>query len=173
MNEPKFEEKLVAAYDRMMTRVHDFLDTAEAKALPTLKQRIALARERAVELREITSDEADKIAAYVERDLHDAAEYLQRTGKEFSSWLQFDLQQAENRMFELFATVADRTRFELDKLAAQARSKQQYHTGEITGIGTLYCVDCSTQMHFKKTGRIPPCPKCHHTSFERQPKASS
>lgn len=169
MNEPKFEEKLIAAYDRMMTRVHEFLDTAETKALPTLKQRIELARLRAVELREMTSEEADKVATYVERDLHDAAEYLQRSGKEFSTWLQFDLQQIENRMFELFAKVADRTRFELDKLAIQARSAKQYHTGEITGIGTLYCADCSTQMHFKKTGRIPPCPKCHHTVFQRRP----
>lgn len=169
MNEPKFEEKLIAAYDRMMNRVHEFLDSAESKALPTLKQRIELARQRAVELREVTSEEADKIATYVERDLHDAAEYLQRSGKEFSSWLQFDLQQVEKRMFELFATVADRTRFELDKLAAQARSSQQYHTGEITGIGTLYCSDCNTQMQFKKTGRIPPCPKCHHTTFKRKP----
>ncbi len=169
MNEPKFDEKLSAAYDRMMTRVHEFLDNAESEALPTLKQRIELARQRAVELREVTSEEADKVAAYVERDLHDAAEYLQRSGKEFSTWLQFDLQQIENRMFELFAKVADRTRFELDKLAIQARSAKQYHTGEITGIGTLYCADCNTQMHFKKTGRIPPCPKCHKTEFKRRP----
>ncbi|HET8808566.1 MAG TPA: zinc ribbon-containing protein [Methylophaga sp.] len=169
MNEPKLDEKLIAAYDRMMTRVHEFLDKAESEALPTLKQRIELARQRAVELREVTSEEADKVAAYVERDLHDAAEYLQRSGSEFSTWLQFDLQQIENRMFELFAKVADRTRVELDKLAIQARSAQQYHTGEITGIGTLYCADCNTQIHFKKTGRIPPCPKCHLTEFKRRP----
>ena len=168
MSESNFEEKLIAAYDRMMTRVHEFMDTAEAKALPTLKQRIEKAKQRAIELREVTSDEADKIAEYVERDLHDAAEYLQRSGKEFSSWLQFDLQQVENRMIELFSTVADRTRYELNKLAAQARSGETYHTGEITGIGTLYCADCKPQMHFKKTGRIPPCPKCHHTAFRRQ-----
>ncbi len=170
MKERNFEERLIAAYDQMMTRVHEFLDTAESEALPTLKQRIERARQRAVELREVTSEEADKVAAYVERDLHDAAEYLQRSGKEFSTWLQFDLQQVENRMFELFAKVADRTRFELNKLAAQARSAQKYHTGEITGIGTLYCADCNTQMQFKKTGRIPPCPKCHHTTFQRKPK---
>ncbi len=169
MNEPKFDEKLSAAYDRMMTRVHEFLDNAEPEASPTLKQRIEMARQRAVELREVTSEEADKVAAYVERDLHDAAEYLQRSGNEFSTWLQFDLQQIENRMFEMFAKVADRTRFELDKLAIQARAAKQYHTGEITGIGTLYCADCNTQMHFKKTGRIPPCPKCHKTEFKRRP----
>ncbi len=169
MNEPKFDEKLSAAYDRMMTRVHEFLDNAESEASPTLKQRIEMARQRAVELREVTSEEADKVAAYVERDLHDAAEYLQRSGNEFSTWLQFDLQQIENRMFEMFAKVADRTRFELDKLAIQARAAKQYHTGEITGIGTLYCADCNTQMHFKKTGRIPPCPKCHKTEFKRRP----
>jgi NADH pyrophosphatase NudC (nudix superfamily) len=169
MNEPKFEEKLIAAYDRMMSRVHELLDSAESKAIPTLQQRIEVAKQHAVELREMTQDEAEKVAAYVERDLHDAADYLERSGKEFSSWLQFDLQQVENRMFELFATVADRTRIELDKLAAQAKSAQEYHTGEITGIGTLYCASCGGQMQFKKTGRIPPCGKCHHTVFKRQP----
>ncbi|MDQ6955909.1 MAG: hypothetical protein Q9M21_01810, partial [Mariprofundaceae bacterium] len=29
----------------------------------------------------------------------------------------------------------------------------------------LTCKDCGHSMHFKKTGRIPPCPKCHKTDF--------
>lgn len=170
MSENNFEEKFTAAYDKMMERIHHFFDNTEVTTYPTLKQRIELAKLRAVELREMTAEEADKIAYYVERDLHDAADYLEATGKEFSTWFNFDLQLIEDRLFELFASIADKTRLELRQLADQARVAQQYHTGEITGIGTLVCDSCETEMHFKKTGRIPPCPKCHHTQFKRHSK---
>lgn len=170
MSENNFEEKSTAAYDKMMERIQHFFEESESNAVPTLKQRIELAKLRAIELREVTAEEADKIAYYVERDLHDAAEYLETTGKEFSTWFSFDLQLVEARLYELFASVADRTRLELGQLASQAQMAQQYHTGEITGIGTLFCDSCGTEMHFKKTGRIPPCPKCHHTEFRRYSK---
>ncbi|MDX1749811.1 MAG: zinc ribbon-containing protein [Methylophaga sp.] len=170
MSENNFEEKFTAAYDKMMERIQHFFEESETNAIPTLKQRIELAKLRAIELREVTAEEADKIAYYVERDLHDAAEYLETTGKEFSTWFNFDLQLVEARLYELFASVADRTRLELGQLASQAQMAQKYHTGEVTGIGTLVCDSCGTEMHFKKTGRIPPCPKCHHTEFKRPPK---
>ena len=170
MSDNNFEEKFTAAYDKMMERIHHFFDDAEKNAVPTLKQRIELAKLRAIELREITAEEADKIAYYVERDLQDAANYLETTGKEFSTWFNFDLQLVEDRLYELFASVADRTRLELGQLANQAQMAQQYHTGEITGIVSLVCDSCGSEMHFKKTGRIPPCPKCHHTEFKRHSK---
>jgi isocitrate dehydrogenase len=42
-----------------------------------------------------------------------------------------------------------------------------YRSGEITSAGTLTCNACGHEMHFKKTGRIPPCPKCHATEFRK------
>lgn len=170
MSDNNFEAKFTAAYDKMMERIEHFFDDAETNAAPTLRQRIELAKLRAIELREMTSEEADKIAYYVERDLHDAADYLETTGKEFSTWFNFDLQLIEARLYEMFASVADKTRLELRQLASQAQIAQQYYTGEITGIGSLVCESCGTEMHFKKTGRIPPCPKCRHTEFRRQAK---
>jgi NADH pyrophosphatase NudC (nudix superfamily) len=44
----------------------------------------------------------------------------------------------------------------------------EYHTGEITGIGTLFCDNCGHSLHFSKTGHIPPCPHCSHTRFHRE-----
>ncbi|GAB4301266.1 MAG: hypothetical protein Kow0083_12990 [Methylophaga sp.] len=171
MEQDNFEKKLIAAYDKMMERVHNFLDNAEEQAIPSLQRNIDKARQRAVELRELTADEADKIASYVRRDLHEAADYLEKTGKELSSWFSFDLQLVEERMLELFASAADKTRLEWNRLATQARRSQEYHTGEIAAIGTLICSACGCEMHFKKTSRIPPCPKCHKTVFKRAHKA--
>lgn len=168
MEQDNLEKKLVAAYDKMMERVHDLLDDAEEQALPALQRNLDDAKKRAVELRELTAEEAEKVAGYVKRDLHEAADYLEKTGKELSSWFSFDMQLVEERMLDFFARAADKTRLELNRLASQARRAQEYHTGEIASIGTLVCSDCGCEMHFKKTSRIPPCPKCHKTVFKRE-----
>lgn len=167
MSEKNIEQKLIAAYDKMMERVEHLLDTAEQQALPVLQKNIDKAKHQAIELKEITSEEAEKIGNYLRRDLHDAAEHLESSGKEISSWFSFDLKLVEDRMLDVFVKVADKTRLELAQLAAQAKRAQEYHTGEITSIGTLACQECETLLHFKKTSRIPPCPKCHKTVFIR------
>jgi len=158
---------LVAAYEKMLERVHDALDRTEQETLPTLKRSIELAREKAVELGELTREEAEKVAGYVERDMQDAAGFLSETRRELADWLKFDLHLIESRVLEMFANVADRTRVELSALAEQARQAAFYRTGEVTGPGTLICRWCGKAMHFHKAGHIPPCPKCHSTEFRR------
>ncbi len=148
-------------------RIHHLFEAAEEKAIPTLESNLEKAQQQAIELKEITKEEAEKIATYLRRDMQDAAKYLHDTGKEFSTWFQFDIQLIEARLIEIFASIADKTRLEQSQLAEQARRSAEYHTGEITGIGTLGCNACNTQLHFKKTSRIPPCPKCHKTTFTR------
>jgi len=170
MSEHNLEKKLIAAYDKMMERVEQLIDNAEQKALPTLQKNIDKAKQQAIELKEITQEEADKIARYLRRDIHDAAEHIESSGKEFSSWFSFDLKLVEDRLLEVFVKVADKTRLELAQLAEQAKRAQEYHTGEITSIGSLACQQCETTLHFKKTSRIPPCPKCHKTVFIRTAK---
>lgn len=169
-HEPGANEKLVQAYNRMLERIKTALEHAEQDALPTLQQNIEAAKKKAVALGELTREEAEKIGAYLKRDLHDAAEYLRATRQELSDWLRFDLGLLEDRIAEMFALMVDRTRLELDRLALHAQTpsdQQQWHTGEITGIGTLRCTACKQTMQFHAAGRIPPCPKCHTTSFRR------
>ncbi len=167
MNTENLEQKLIAAYDKMMHRVEVLLDSAEQQALPALQKNIEKAKQQAIELKELTKEEAEKLGHYLQRDLHDAADYLERSGKQFSTWLNFDLELIEDRVLDVFSKIADKTRMELAQLAAQAKRAQEYHTGEITSIGTLACQDCDSLLHFKKTSRIPPCPKCHKTVFAR------
>jgi len=70
-------------------------------------------------------------------------------------------------MAQWFSQVADHTRLEWANLERQAREADLYHSGELTGPGTLTCCACSQTLNFKKTGHIPPCPKCHTTRFSR------
>jgi len=142
MNEQELEQKLVDAYDKMMGRINGVIASAEQHALPTLQNNINKAKQQAIELKEVSKDEADKIASYLQRDIHLAAEYLEQSGENFSTWFNFDIELIEARLLEAFSNVADKTRLELAQLAEQAKQAQQYHTGEITAIGTLTCTAC-------------------------------
>ena len=170
MSENNLEQKLIAAYDDMMERLHHLIENTEQKTLPSIQKNIEKAKQQAIELKELSIDEAEKVADYVRRDVHDLAEHMTQSGQELSSWFSFDIQLIEDRLLEIFAKVADKTRLELTHLADQAKRSQQYHTGEVASIGTLVCQDCQTQLNFKKTSRIPPCPKCHKTIFVRSKK---
>jgi len=115
----------------------------------------------------LTAEEIDQVSEYLKRDLRDAASYIVETGEEFKTWLGFDLSLIGERMRELFSQAADQTTIELKQLQEQAQLAG-YHTGEITGPGTLVCDKCGEELHFYKPGHIPPCPKCHGTVFHRK-----
>jgi vacuolar-type H+-ATPase subunit H len=160
-------DRLVGAYENMLERVDELLDKAEETAVPTLKKALEQAREKAIELDELTREEAEKIASYVERDMKDAADFLAENADGFKDWMRFDIQLIEERLLEMFASVADKTRLELAQLADRAWDASFYHTGEITGPGTLICSECGKALHFHKAGHIPPCPGCRGTRYKR------
>jgi len=166
-------EKMVEAYESMLEVVDGMLDKAEKQAMPTVKRSLDAAREKMVEMNELTREEAERVARYVERDIADAAHFLNETGDDFRDWFSFDAQLIEDRMMEMFANVADRTRIELNKLAQQAERASLYKTGEITGPGTLVCSGCGKEMHFHKAGHIPPCSQCRGTEYRRSSEESA
>lgn len=161
------QDRLTHAYDRMMERVRTTISGVEKHAIPPLQHSIEAAKEKAVELGELTREEAERIAEYLKRDLHDAAEYLTNTGRDLRDWLRFDLDLIEDRLRDMFSQAVDQTRVELAQLQNQAPPIREYHSGEITGIGTLQCVNCGKSVRFHTTSRIPPCPKCHGSVFVR------
>lgn len=159
-------EKRIKAYERMLERAKSVAPLTVGEKRPYLLRAIDYAREKAVELGELTREEADDIANYLRRDIHDAATYLGEHGHELRDWLQLDLLLIEDRLLDLFSHVVDKTRLELDLLALEAAASD-WKTGEVTGIGTLECVECGELLHFHKTGHIPPCPRCNATTFRR------
>ncbi len=159
-------DHLVAAYEKMLERVHHTLEQTEHR-VPNLRQNLEQAREKAVEMGELTREEAEKVASYIERDLHDAASFIVETGQQVRDWWRFDLGRMQVGMLEWFSRMADQTSLQLQEMAEQLRQAQIYRTGEVTGPGTLVCAACGREMHFQKPGHIPPCPHCHGTQYGR------
>ena len=170
---PANGKKLVHGYNQMMERVKDALKESEKNTLTALRYNIDLAKEKAVELGELSREEAARIGDYLRRDLEDAGEYLADSGSELSSWLQFDVELVEDRLWEVFTAAADQTKLAYLELAQRAQRASEFHTGELTTVGSLYCSACGELLHFHGTSHIPPCPKCHNTHFLRKPKGDT
>lgn len=160
-------EKLVEAYHRLLDGLKTGWHATEQHALPPLKDGLEKAKEKLSDWGEITREELDDVGEYLKRDLQDAGEFLNESGKELGDWLKRDLEFAEIKAAEVFATMADATRNELEKIAERARTVGEWHTGEITGIGILQCKKCGELLHFEKPGHVPPCPKCHATVYKK------
>lgn len=154
-------------YEKMYESIASEFTKAEHKTADLLHKLIEEAAEKASELGEISREDIDKVSEYLKRDISDAANYLSETGKEFKDWLGFETTLLETEITDQMLEAADPTTVELLKLKMDAKLASTYHTGQITGPGTLICDACGEKLHFYKAGKIPPCPKCHGTSFHR------
>jgi hypothetical protein len=160
-------EKLIDAYDRMLQRAEHTLGTAAARTESALSQALDTAREKAIELGELTHEEADKVHEYVTHDLYDVGQHLAVEERDVADWLRLNLLLVEKELLDRFSGLAQAAKLELKHLQKARQRLAEWHTGEVTTIGTLRCRHCSELLHFKHTGHIPPCPKCHASVFER------
>jgi polyhydroxyalkanoate synthesis regulator phasin/predicted RNA-binding Zn-ribbon protein involved in translation (DUF1610 family) len=161
-------DKMVAAYEELLKRTQETLETAQQESVPHFRELLEKARDNLVEIGELTREEAHKVADYLRRDVEDAASYIAETGEDIREWWRFDLELIEQRMMDLFAKAADQTSLQLAQWAETARQMSLYQAGEITGPGTLVCDKCGAETHFVQAGRIPPCADCGNTAFRRK-----
>jgi hypothetical protein len=161
------QEKLLKAYNDMRDAVKNAWHDAEEKTLPNLKQALEKAEQTASDLGELSREEIQKLSDYLQRDIHDAAHALTDNGRQLADWLEFDLDLAESKFGEWVAKVANPTTLELQLWRERAKTGE-WHTGEITGAGTLVCDSCGEDINFDKPGHIPPCPKCKGTVFTKE-----
>lgn len=161
-------EQPVHAYQQMMARVKGALEHATTDTLPGIRHYIDHAVDKAVELEELTREEAERVGDYLRRDVHDAAEYL--AGNEdgdLKAWMRFDVEQIEGRILGMFQVMVDHTREELDTLKVRAEVMSEWYSDEITGPGTLQCQACGKVIQYRKPELIVPCPGCGGTVFVR------
>jgi rubrerythrin len=160
-------DSLGAVYETMYEHVAENLHKAKEKTGPLIHQLVDEAKEKAKEIEEVTEDDAEKLGAWLKRDLDDVISYLSETEYAVKDWLGFETSLIKNAMIRMMLEAADKTTVELLRMKENAHKPFDYHTGEIAGFGTLICDQCGEKLHFHKAGKIPPCPKCHKTSFHR------
>lgn len=165
-NKHQPSNRLIDTYNQMMAAIRETFENADTSDL-TLQKALNDAKEQAVHLGEVTMEEAHEISEYIKRDINDAAEYMMDSSAEFSDWLMLDIEVIERQIIDLFLSVADRTRIELEQFQNPPHDPNEYQTGEITGPGTLVCTQCGHNISFITTAEIEVCPECKNTTFQR------
>jgi len=158
---------LIQGYEKLLQRTEETLNATAKHTKTVLKQALSTAREKSIELGELTQEEADKVHDFVTRDLYDAGQHLLQEERELSDWLHLNILVIEKTVLNRFTKLSQAAKLELEHLKKAKQRLDEWHTGEITTIGTLCCKKCGEQIQFKQVGHIPPCPKCHGTVFER------
>jgi len=158
--------RLIEAYNQMMASIRSAFENAEDSDM-SLSKAIAMARDEITHISDVTQDEAEEISNFIKRDINDAAEYMMESSSEFSDWLMLDIEVIERKLIDLFLSVADKTRVELEQFGVQSRGLSLYYAGEITGPGTLQCAECGHRVSFATTSQIKNCAQCGHNTFRR------
>ena len=159
--------QLTTAYNQMMLAIRHAFDEAEAESDDiSLQNALLTAKDELVRLGVLTVSDAHDISEYIKHDINEAAEYMMESSEVFCDWLMLDIEVVERKVVDMFLSVADKTRLEIDQLSHHTQSPSIYTMGEITGFGTLQCTQCGEQSHYKTTTAIRAC-ECGNTKFVR------
>lgn len=159
-------DALGQAYELLLEKTMENAQRLEKRTERKLHQIIDAVNDEVAAVTEISEEQLPKLAGYLKRDLAEAAHFLAETGKDLKDWWGFESALLEGQLRENFSRAADQTTLELRDLS-EAAQRAEYHTGEVTGPGTLTCDACSEVLHFRRPGRIPPCPKCRGYRYHR------
>lgn len=114
---------------------------------------------------EFTSEQLENASNFLKRDLvvlqsnsERAVDYVQRN---------LDPSRIGNSFLALASDIITSAGEFLVSLGDRIEEPIKYTTGEITGPGILTCINCENELHFEKSGRIPPCGSCHETEFRK------
>ncbi|TNC80391.1 MAG: hypothetical protein C9356_14125 [Oleiphilus sp.] len=157
--------KLVDAYERFAQKTRDLLEESQDKTAQALEKAMEAARENLEKAEEISQEEGQRLKAFLKRDLEQTAKDIQSI--EAYTVEHFKPSSIKMGFYNLLSYLSHNSADVFDRLAEWADKEVEVHTGEVTGPATLQCSACKSDLHFKESGRVPPCPKCHKTEFRR------
>jgi len=171
----KSANHLISAYNQIMKEMRTAFEQSDANDM-SLQKSLNLAKHQVVHLGEVTAEEAHEIGEYIKRDINDAAEFMMESSAEFYDWLLLDIEIIERKVVDLFLSVADHTRIELEQFKNNNLPSEQvslYKSGGVTGHGTLLCESCGELKPFVGIVEITDCGKCGHNRFIRRQSKDS
>ena len=152
------DQQEVGLYEKLAARTTELLEEGKK----TLDEALKKAKEELSKAGDLSGEQLDKVAAYVKRDVAENAGKATEAVKKA-----VDPQRVAAGAQSIFDRILNSAADALSDLAEKAEKQVGFKTGEVTSAGTLTCKECEAEMHMKTTGRIPPCPKCHKTTFRK------
>ncbi len=151
-----------ALYDRLAERFRELFEQAPEKTAEAARAALEKARAQLTAAGVLGEEQGKRLKAFLERDL---AQLVADLGQETRERL--NPSRIGAGAVSMFVSVVSAAADALRGMAERAEKSITVRSGEITSAGTLTCVDCGQQLHFRRTGRVPPCPKCGGTVFRK------
>ncbi len=149
-------------YDALAAKFKDELEGAMDNTVEFSKKAMEKARKKLTETGVFTEEKGEKLKEFLENDLSRVAKELKEGAKE-----KLNPSRLGSGALASMSKLLHKTSDALSHYAGKAEESLTCKSGEITSAGKLVCKACGYEMNFKKTGRIPPCPKCHKTEFSK------
>jgi len=159
------KSKLTEQYDKLASKFNEFYLAGKERGRESMSVALDKANEHLASLGEFSAERGEVMKKYLARDLDQTILDAQKLGEDAKE--RFHPARLGAGALSSLATVLELTGNALRSLSSKTKETLTYKTGEITSAGTLTCQSCGQQMHLKKTGHVPPCPKCHSTLFNK------
>lgn len=159
------KEKLAQKYDLLANKFKELYQSGKERSSESMSEALEKAREQLTALGEFSAEQGQELKQYLARDLDQTISDAQKLGEEAKDKLN-PARLGAGALASL-SSILELTGNALRTLSDKTKEKLSYKTGEITSAGTLTCQTCQQEVHIKKTGRVPPCPKCSGTLFSK------
>lgn len=149
-------------YDELAARFKELFEAGSEKTAEFANATLEKARQQLTAAGTFSEERGQRLKELLERDVKQLADLVRDEAKE-----KLNPTRLGTGALSSISSLLQMAGSTLSGMAEKAGKSLACRSGEITSAGTLKCVSCGYAMHFKKTGRIPPCPKCHKTEFKK------
>jgi isocitrate dehydrogenase len=162
MEDVAMSDKETDQYDEMAARFKELFEAGTEKSSEYAKVAMEKARQQLTAAGSVSEEQGKKLKEFLERDFSHMADAVRDEAR-----VKLNPSRLSTGALASISSLLEVAGSALTGAAKKAKQSLSCRSGEITAAGTLTCLACKHEMHFKKTGRIPPCPKCHKTEFEK------
>ncbi len=155
-------DKAADQYDQLAARFKELFEAGAEKSVEVAQAAMEKARQQLTAAGTFSEEQGRNLKAFLERDFMQVATSMRDGARE-----KLNPSRVGAGALASLSALLNMAGSALTSAAEKTQQAISCRSGEITSAGTLTCQACGHEMHFKKTGRVPPCPKCHATEFRK------
>jgi Zn finger protein HypA/HybF involved in hydrogenase expression len=164
-NNDQDKSRLAEQYDKLASKFNELYLAGKERGRESMSVALDKAHEQMTALGEFSAEQGAELKQYLARDLDQTISDAQQLGEEAKE--RFHPARLGAGALSSLATMLEFTGNALHSLSSKTKETLTYRTGEMTSSGTLTCQACGQKVQLKKTGHVPPCPKCNGTLFNK------
>jgi len=149
-------------YDQLAARFKELFEAGAEKSGEFAQVALEKARQQLTAAGAFSEEQGQKLKKFLERDFSQMATSMRDEAKERLNPLRIGAGALAS-----ISSLLNVTGAALSDAASRAERALFCRSGEVTSAGTLTCNACGHEIRMRRTGRIPPCPKCHATEFKK------